>query len=71
MNDIYHDDGDEEDLRNVGLTPVIAQQYLTHSFTFISVVIRFEVFTAVTMNNCVFWDVTPCGFCKNQRFGGT
>jgi hypothetical protein len=19
----------------------------------------------------VFWDVTPCGSCKNQRFGGT
>jgi hypothetical protein len=23
--------------------------------------IRFEVFTAVTMKNGVFWDVTPCG----------
>jgi hypothetical protein len=21
--------------------------------------------------NGVFWDVTPCGFCKNPRFGGT
>jgi hypothetical protein len=21
--------------------------------------------------NCVFWDVTPCGSCKNRRFGGT
>jgi hypothetical protein len=20
--------------------------------------------------NCVFWDVTLCGTCKNQRFGG-
>jgi hypothetical protein len=19
----------------------------------------------------VFWDVTPCGTCKNRRFGGT
>jgi hypothetical protein len=26
---------------------------------------RFEVFTAVTMKNGVFWDVTPCGSCKN------
>jgi hypothetical protein len=26
----------------------------------------FEVFTAVTMKNCVFWDVTPCGSCKNR-----
>jgi hypothetical protein len=23
------------------------------------------------MKNAVFWDVTPCGFCKNLRFGGT
>jgi hypothetical protein len=33
--------------------------------------VRFEVFTAVTMKNGVFWDVTPCGCCKNRRFGGT
>jgi hypothetical protein len=26
---------------------------------------------AVTMKNAVFWDVTPCGCCKNQRFEGT
>jgi hypothetical protein len=30
---------------------------------------RFEVFTAVTMKNGVFWDVTPCGSCNNRRFG--
>jgi hypothetical protein len=33
--------------------------------------VRFEVFTAVTMKNGVFWDVTPCGSCNNRRFGGT
>jgi hypothetical protein len=33
--------------------------------------VRFEVFTAVTMKNGAFWDVTPCGSCKNRRFGGT
>jgi hypothetical protein len=22
---------------------------------------------AVAMKNAVFWDVTPCGFCKNRR----
>jgi hypothetical protein len=32
---------------------------------------RFEVSTAVTMKNGVFWDVTPLGTCKNRRFGGT
>jgi hypothetical protein len=33
--------------------------------------VRFEVFMAVTMKNGVFWDATPCGSCKNRRFGGT
>jgi hypothetical protein len=32
--------------------------------------VRFEVFTAVTMKNGIFWDVMPCGSCKNPRFGG-
>jgi hypothetical protein len=31
---------------------------------------RFEVFTAMTMKNGVFWEVTPCGSCKNRRLGG-
>jgi hypothetical protein len=33
--------------------------------------VRFEVFTAVTMKIAVFWDVTPCGSCRNRRCGGT
>jgi hypothetical protein len=32
---------------------------------------RFEVFTAVTIKNAIFWDVAPCTSCVNQRFGGT
>jgi hypothetical protein len=32
--------------------------------------VRFEVFTAVTMNYTLFLDVMPCGSCKNRRFGG-
>jgi hypothetical protein len=31
----------------------------------------FEVFTAVSMKNAVFWDVAPCGFIIDRRFGGT
>jgi hypothetical protein len=31
--------------------------------------VRFEVSTAVIMKKLVFWDVTSCGSCKNQRFG--
>jgi hypothetical protein len=27
--------------------------------------VRFEVFTAVTMKNGVFWDVMPCGSRRN------
>jgi hypothetical protein len=27
--------------------------------------VRFEVFTAMTMKNVIFWDVTPHGLCKN------
>jgi hypothetical protein len=32
--------------------------------------VRFQVSTAVTMKNSVFWNVTPCGSCKSRRFGG-
>jgi hypothetical protein len=35
------------------------------------ILVRFEVFTAVTMKNGVFWHVTPCGSCKHRRFAGT
>jgi hypothetical protein len=38
---------------------------------YIAEFIRFEAFTAATMKNGVFWDVTPCGSCKNRRFGRT
>jgi hypothetical protein len=24
----------------------------------------------VTMKNAVFWDVAPCRYCVNRRFGG-
>jgi hypothetical protein len=34
-------------------------------------IVRFEVFTTVTMKNGVFCDVMPCGSCKNLSFGGT
>jgi hypothetical protein len=29
--------------------------------------VRFYVFTALSMKNGVFWDVTPCGSFKNRR----
>jgi hypothetical protein len=36
-----------------------------------TVCVRYEVFTAVTMKNAVFWDVAPCRYCVNRRFRGT
>jgi hypothetical protein len=33
--------------------------------------VRFEVFTAMTMKNAVFWDVASCRYFLNRRFGGT
>jgi hypothetical protein len=36
------------------------------------IAVRFEVLTAVIMESCVFWDITPCSPVKvNLRFGGT
>jgi hypothetical protein len=32
--------------------------------------VRFEIFTEVTMKNAVFWDVEPCISCLYWRFGG-
>jgi hypothetical protein len=33
-------------------------------------IVRFEIFTAVTMKNAIFWDVALCRSCVNQHFGG-
>jgi hypothetical protein len=33
--------------------------------------VKFEVFTAVAMENVVFWDVASCRYCVNRCFGGT
>jgi hypothetical protein len=33
--------------------------------------VRFEVFTAMTMKNAVFWDVALFRYFANRRFGGT
>jgi hypothetical protein len=30
-----------------------------------------ELVNCASIENGVFWDVTPCGSCKNRRFGGT
>jgi hypothetical protein len=46
------------------------KQFGLNSVTY-SRVVRFEVFTAVTMKNAVFWYVVPYRSCVDRRFGGT
>jgi hypothetical protein len=33
--------------------------------------VRFDIFTVMTIRNTVFWDFMPCGSCKNRHFRGT
>jgi hypothetical protein len=44
---------------------------LETGFFQVRIYIRFEVFTAVTKKNAVYWDVTLCSSCNNLRFLGT
>jgi hypothetical protein len=53
------------------LSPKYITIFLAYIVCYKDSFVRFEVFTAVTKKNGVFWDVTPCGSCKNRRFGGT
>jgi hypothetical protein len=41
--------------------------FLYYILYYIIYLVRFEVFTAVTKKNAVFWDYTPCGFCKKRE----
>jgi hypothetical protein len=43
---------------------------ITGMFKTKDIFVRTEDFTAVTMKNAIFWDVTPCDSCKNLCFGG-
>jgi hypothetical protein len=65
--------GDYEECRLLGYknSPYLAGDTLHLCYRAQPCYVRFEVFTAVTMNNAVFCDVTPCGSCKNRHFGGT
>jgi hypothetical protein len=42
----------------------VTAHLMTSRGVIISIYVRFEVFTAVTMKNGVFWVVTPCGSCN-------
>jgi hypothetical protein len=40
---------------------------MTSRFLLVKSVLR----TTSWLKNGVFWEITPCGSCKNRRFGGT
>jgi hypothetical protein len=48
-----------------------ARAYVVKMRKTVEVYVVFEVFTAATMKNAVFWEVTPCGSCKYRSLGGT
>jgi hypothetical protein len=51
--------------------PSYVNPFVSASFAILNRDVRFEVFTAVTMKNAVFWDVAPCRSYVNRSFGGT
>jgi hypothetical protein len=52
----------------IGTTLAVTSKYML----FLRSVRRLLVTASVvSMKNGVFWVVTPCGSCKNRRFGGT
>jgi hypothetical protein len=50
---------------------VIINYFCLSKFFSRSVLRHQESKTIVSLKNGVFWVVTPCGSCKNRRFGGT
>jgi hypothetical protein len=66
-------DVSEERVDSIFKVEEITRVRKSASFMFLKLCmcVGFEVFTAVTMKNSVFWDVVPCEFILNRYFGGT
>jgi hypothetical protein len=60
-----------EGMTYIWYTLLVSIKDLNSSFIKSNRYVKYVNFTAVTMKNAVFWDVTPCDSCKNQRFRGT
>jgi hypothetical protein len=50
------------------LTILLPRNVLPMQFIFVT---YYEIENSVHIKNDVFWNVTPCGSCKNRRLGGT
>jgi hypothetical protein len=62
---------------SVAASVVSAQNCAQHGSAHLFVLLRrcggiivFHLSLVQLQKNCVFWVVTPCGSCKNRRFGG-
>jgi hypothetical protein len=60
---------EEEEATNIKLSIWTAKRQ--NCFLIDNNFVRETVTRAAYLKNGVFWDVTPCGSCKNQHFGGT
>jgi hypothetical protein len=64
-------------LRRVALVRTGVSEELSASFIKVTRIGELGITLAVTSNRVVpmkkgvFWDVTPCGSCKNRRYGRT
>jgi hypothetical protein len=68
----------QDEVRFQGMIFILLHQYILSHFMLFSIInitiLLMGMYSTVTMQyvkNGVFWDVTPCGSCKNQSFGGT
>jgi hypothetical protein len=65
--------GDYEECRLLGYkNPVLPHRkhYLSAIEPSRLILCKIEIYTAVTMKNDDFWDVTSCDYCENRSFGG-
>jgi hypothetical protein len=67
--------GDYEECRLLGYkNPVHTSQktyYVSATGPSRLILCKNRGFNGGDYENAVFWDITPCGSCKNRRFGGT
>jgi hypothetical protein len=54
-------------LRRVVLVRTVLSEELSASIISVTTICE----QGKTLKNGIFWVVTPCGSCKNRRFGGT
>jgi hypothetical protein len=74
MSDLSFHGGDYEKCCLLGYKNPVRTSQETHYFSATGpsrlMLCKIWVFTAVAMMNAVFWDVSPCGSCKNRHLGG-